>query len=332
MTTRSSSRSGIRRSPSLGCERLETRDNPSWASDAWDWYATNSQAVADWIQDGATGLVDYPGEFASGVGQGFVNVFVKPIVRTVQFGHDVVAVGVLDGGTALGLWDATADINNPYVQGYLDGNNTWYGATFHVTADTVATGATVYVIIRVGQGVAGTAAAGESGTAAGETGTAGGGSGTVGGAAGETGTASGIAGETGTAGGAAGEAGTAGGTGGLPTYPQQPGVGSLPQNPLSQPLGPQTPPGTYVFAQEGNGIIRVVPDGPHLHPTVLGGGQEAAAAGEIVIDASGAVVEINNISFTFQLPPNTLDGVVDAIVRLGLQIRPNAVKPFVGFE
>jgi RHS repeat-associated protein len=114
----------------------------------------------------------------------------------------------------------------------------------------------------------------------------------------------------------------------LPVKPQHPDVGASPKNPLSQPASPSLEPGTYVFVQDADGVVHVVPNGPHLHPGVLGGGQSAAAAGEIVINAEGVVTQINNISFTFQHDASVLAGVQAALEQVGLTVAPNAIKPF----
>jgi hypothetical protein len=113
-----------------------------------------------------------------------------------------------------------------------------------------------------------------------------------------------------------------------PVKPQQPGVRVHPRNPASAPISQATPPGKYVFVQDANGVVYVVPDGPHLHPTVLGGGQPAAAAGEVVIGPNGVVTEINNISFTFQHGGEVLPGVQSALEGAGLSVAPDAIKPF----
>lgn len=114
----------------------------------------------------------------------------------------------------------------------------------------------------------------------------------------------------------------------LPTKPQVDGVPTLPRSPSSAPISSSTKPGTYVFVRDADGVIHVVPDGPGLHPTVLGDGKAASAAGEITIGSDGVVKEINNISYTFQFDADILPGVKAALERLGLSVADDAVKPF----
>ena len=75
-------------------------------------------------------------------------------------------------------------------------------------------------------------------------------------------------------------------------------------------------------------MIHVVPDGPGLHPTVLGNGQAASGAGEITIGPNGVVTEINNISYTFQFSPDILPSVREALQKLGLNVADDAIRPF----
>jgi len=114
----------------------------------------------------------------------------------------------------------------------------------------------------------------------------------------------------------------------LPVKLPHPEAGVYPKNPLSTPISKGTKPGTYVYVQDENGIVHIVPNGNHLHPTVLGGGRSAAAAGEITIGLNGVVTEINNISFTFQHGAETLPGVRSALEKSGLQCTPDSIKPF----
>jgi len=114
----------------------------------------------------------------------------------------------------------------------------------------------------------------------------------------------------------------------LPTRPQNPDVPAAPQNPQSRPITVDTPPGEYTFVQDSNGVIHIVPNGPHTHPGILGNGAPGAAAGEIVIGADGTIVEINNISFTFQHDGTVLQGVQESLESMGFTVRPNAQRPF----
>jgi hypothetical protein len=115
---------------------------------------------------------------------------------------------------------------------------------------------------------------------------------------------------------------------GLATKSQLPGVPVLPRNPLSAPISRTTKPGTYVFVRDSDGVIHVVRDGPGLHPTVLGNGGAATAAGEITIGPNGVVTEINNISYTFQFGSDVLQGVREALQKLGLKVADDAIRPF----
>jgi hypothetical protein len=57
--------------------------------------------------------------------------------------------------------------------------------------------------------------------------------------------------------------------------------------------------GTYVYVQDADGVVWIVEDGVHRHPKVLGGAQPATAAGELIMQ-NGVVIEVNNVSGTFQ--------------------------------
>ncbi|HRX81247.1 MAG TPA: hypothetical protein P5307_19395, partial [Pirellulaceae bacterium] len=59
----------------------------------------------------------------------------------------------------------------------------------------------------------------------------------------------------------------------LPTKPQVNGAPILPKNPSSALLSTNTSPGTYVYVRDVDGLIHILPDGPGLHPSVLGNGQ-----------------------------------------------------------
>ncbi len=117
-------------------------------------------------------------------------------------------------------------------------------------------------------------------------------------------------------------------SGTFPTKPQLPSVPILAKNPLFAPISRATKPGTYVFVRDADGVIHVVPDGPGLHPTVLGSGQAASAAGEITVCSGGVISEINNISYTFQFGSDVLPGVKAALEQMGFRVAPNAIKPW----
>ncbi len=81
------------------------------------------------------------------------------------------------------------------------------------------------------------------------------------------------------------------------------------QNPSSVVLSPKVKPGTYVYVQDPQGVVHVVPDYTHMHPTVLGGYKPAAGAGTLTINKDGIVVELDNISGTFEFGQETLPRV-----------------------
>ena len=101
-----------------------------------------------------------------------------------------------------------------------------------------------------------------------------------------------------------------------------------PQDPRSKLLGPRTPDGLYVYVQDATGTIRVVRDGPHLHPKVLGFGAPAMYAGDLVLQ-DGMVTELTNLSGTFQFDePDGLLQVAARIRALGLEVVCGAIRFF----
>jgi hypothetical protein len=100
------------------------------------------------------------------------------------------------------------------------------------------------------------------------------------------------------------------------------------QNPSSVVLSSKVEPGTYVYVQDPQGVVHVVPNYSHMHPTVLGGFKPAAGAGTLTINEDGIVVEIDNTSGTFKFGPETLPRVKAAIERQGLKVTPDAIHPF----
>jgi hypothetical protein len=80
-----------------------------------------------------------------------------------------------------------------------------------------------------------------------------------------------------------------------------------------------------VYVQDVIGVIHVVPDGPHLHPMVLGGGRPAMYAGDLTLKA-GKIADVTNVSGTFQF--DSEDGLRKVAARLrqqGLEVEPGAV-------
>jgi hypothetical protein len=101
-----------------------------------------------------------------------------------------------------------------------------------------------------------------------------------------------------------------------------------PKDPRSQPASANLPDGGYVYVQDANGILHVLPDGPHLHPKVLGGGQPAAYAGDLTVQG-GKVVDVTNLSGTFQFDSETgRRAVARQLRQQGLDVEPGAVRFF----
>lgn len=71
------------------------------------------------------------------------------------------------------------------------------------------------------------------------------------------------------------------------------------QDPDSRPIGPDTVDGLFVYAQDENGIIWVLPDGPHRHPKVLGQARSASYAGDLSM-VRGKIRDVTNLSGTIQ--------------------------------
>lgn len=100
------------------------------------------------------------------------------------------------------------------------------------------------------------------------------------------------------------------------------------RHPTSRPFGPDLDAGQYVFAQSADGTAWAVPETEgHLHPRILGGGEPAAAAGGLLIDAGGVIVEIDNFSGTFRFGPEVFPQVLAALARQGADV--SAVREVV---
>jgi hypothetical protein len=88
------------------------------------------------------------------------------------------------------------------------------------------------------------------------------------------------------------------------------------------------PDGGYAYVRDAIGTVQVVPDGPHVHPTILGGGLPAMYAGDMTI-RGGRVVDLTNLSGTFQFDDE--DGLRDVAAELrrrGLIVESGAVRFF----
>jgi len=101
-----------------------------------------------------------------------------------------------------------------------------------------------------------------------------------------------------------------------------------PQDPRSRPIAANIADGGYVYVRDGNGIVYILPDGPHLHPKVLGGARPAMYAGDMTIQG-GKVVGLTNLSGTFQFDDEDgLKAVAEELRRQGLVVEQGAVRFF----
>lgn len=99
-------------------------------------------------------------------------------------------------------------------------------------------------------------------------------------------------------------------------------------DPDSRPMALGLADGTYVYVQDTEGTIYVLPDGPHRHPKVLGHARPAEYAGDITI-YRGRVKDLTNLSGTFQFDDiQGLLAVAEALERLGFEFLPDAVRFF----
>jgi hypothetical protein len=87
--------------------------------------------------------------------------------------------------------------------------------------------------------------------------------------------------------------------------------------------------GGYVYVRDVNGLVFVVPDGPHMHPRVLGGGQPAIYAGDLTV-RGGKVVDLTNLSGTFEFDDgNGLREVANELRKQGAVVEVGAVRLFL---
>jgi len=86
--------------------------------------------------------------------------------------------------------------------------------------------------------------------------------------------------------------------------------------------------GLYVYVQDINGTIYVLPDGSHLHPKVLGNIAPAIYAGDMRIN-KGRIADVTNLSGTFQFDdPQGLLSVATQLEALGFVVEDGAVRFF----
>ncbi len=105
-------------------------------------------------------------------------------------------------------------------------------------------------------------------------------------------------------------------------------VTPYPRDPRSTPIVPGIADGGYVYAQDASGVVYVLPDGPHLHPKILGGGLPAAYAGDLTV-RGGKVWDLTNLSGTFQFDDEDgLRAVARKVRQQGVEIEPGAVRFF----
>ncbi|SFH68758.1 hypothetical protein [Planctomicrobium piriforme] len=94
----------------------------------------------------------------------------------------------------------------------------------------------------------------------------------------------------------------------MPNWPLDPTP--YPRDRRSIPIHLGLRDGLYVFVQNIDEIIYVLPDHPHAHPKVLGGGKPARYAGDLTVE-NGEIRDLTNLSGTFQFD--------DRVGLLGLQ-------------
>jgi hypothetical protein len=86
--------------------------------------------------------------------------------------------------------------------------------------------------------------------------------------------------------------------------------------------------GLYVYVQDIDGTIYVLPDGSHMHPKVLGNASPAIYAGDLRID-KGRIADVTNLSGTFQFDePQGLLAVAIELEVLGFAVEDGAVRFF----
>ena len=103
---------------------------------------------------------------------------------------------------------------------------------------------------------------------------------------------------------------------------------SYPKDPRRQPVHPGLPDVHVPAVRDGTGTVWALPDGPHVHPLVLGDGLPAMYAGDMTI-RGGRVVDLTNLSGTFQFDDEAgLREVAAELRAQGLVVEVGAVRFF----
>ncbi|HSQ56114.1 MAG TPA: hypothetical protein VLM40_10270, partial [Gemmata sp.] len=101
-----------------------------------------------------------------------------------------------------------------------------------------------------------------------------------------------------------------------------------PPDPRSRAIDAMLSEGGYVYVRDATGLVYVVPDGPHIHPKVLGGGRPAIYAGDLTVKG-GKVVDLTNLSGTFEFDEEDgLREVAAEIRKQGLVVEVGSVRFF----
>lgn len=75
-----------------------------------------------------------------------------------------------------------------------------------------------------------------------------------------------------------------------------------------------------MFVQDAFGVVHVLRQDQqpgHAHHVVLGRARPGVSAGEVIIGVGGVILEINNLSGTFQCSPDSLLAALCGLVRQG---------------
>ncbi|MEI8017093.1 MAG: hypothetical protein WCH39_02785 [Schlesneria sp.] len=99
-------------------------------------------------------------------------------------------------------------------------------------------------------------------------------------------------------------------------------------DPESRPMTLGLADGSYVYVQDTEGTIHILPDGPHRHPRIIGSAKPVDYAGDLTI-VSGHVKDLTNLSGTYQFDDVCgLLKVAEAIQKLGFTLLPGAIRFF----